>query len=110
MPSDLSIGEKAAVAGKAAFRTVEGAAQKHRWTRGLWAGAAATARSLWQTARAVFLEIVGVFFIFFAGAGAIKTYYAWQNGSGRNAVAGGVVFTAVFLYFGITSFWRARRR
>lgn len=110
MSSDLSVGEKAVVLGRSAFRTVEGAAQKTRWTRGLWAGTAAAVRSLSRTAHFLFLEIAGVFFLFFALAGAVKTYTAWQQHGGRNAVAAGTVFTMLFLYFGFSSFWRARRK
>lgn len=108
--SELSVGEKAVMLGRTAFRTVEGAAQRHRWTRGLWAGLAVATRSLARTAHLIFLEIVGVFFLFFAVAGGVKTYNAWHGNAPRNSIAAGCLFTALFLYFGLSSFWRARRK
>ena len=108
--SDLSVGEKAVVAGRAAWQSVEGAARKNRWTRGLWAGAAAAVRSLARTVHGLFLEVVGVLFLSFALAGGIKTYTAWQRHASRDALAAGLFFTLLFLYFGVSSIWRARRK
>lgn len=108
--SELSVGEKAVVLGRVALHTMEGAAQRHRLTRGLWAGGSAAVRSFCRSAHFLFLEIVGVFFFFFAAAGGIRTYAAWQNHGSRNAIAGGCLFTACFFYFGLTSFLRARRK
>jgi len=54
-----------------------------------------------------------VFFLFFALAGGIawwREYQAWQAGKigpGKMALAG--CFGLLFLWFGLSSFWRAGR-
>ncbi len=59
----------------------------------------------------VWLEVTGFFFLLFA---AIFTLRLWQNWAGfsGNPIPRdfAVVAAAVFLYLGISAFWRARRR
>ena len=57
----------------------------------------------------VWLEVTGSFFLFFAAVFALRL---WQNWSGIGATSRDFAIGAaiVFLYLGISSFWRARRR
>ncbi|MGO8757374.1 MAG: hypothetical protein ACLQG3_04545 [Terracidiphilus sp.] len=57
----------------------------------------------------LWLEITGAFFLLFA---AIFTLRLWQNwtGYGQFSRAFAIAATAVFLYLGVSAFWRARRR
>jgi hypothetical protein len=57
----------------------------------------------------VWLEATGTFFLLFAVLFALRL---WQNWSGIGAVSRGFSIGAavVFLYLGVSSFWRARRR
>lgn len=57
----------------------------------------------------VWLEATGTFFLLFAILFALRL---WQNWSGIGAVSRDLSIAAavVFLYLGITSFWRARQR
>lgn len=57
----------------------------------------------------VWLEATGTFFLLFA---VLFTLRLWQNWSGIGAVSRGFSIGAavVFLYLGVSSFWRARRR
>jgi hypothetical protein len=56
----------------------------------------------------LWLEITGAFFLLFAAVFALRL---WQNWSGYGQVSRGfaVVVAAVFLYLGVSAFWRARR-
>ena len=75
-----------------------------RATLGHFAG---VARQLWH-------EITGFVFLVFAAAGAValvreyNSFHAGTGTPGHVAVAAG--FTAVFGWFGVSSFWRARRK
>jgi len=57
----------------------------------------------------VWLEVTGSFFLLFAAVFALRL---WQNWSGISGISRDFAIgaAAVFLYLGITSFWRARRR
>ena len=57
----------------------------------------------------VWLEATGTFFLLFAALFALRL---WQNWSGIGAISRDFSIGAavVFLYLGITSFWRARHR
>jgi len=57
----------------------------------------------------VWLEATGTFFLLFAALFALRL---WQNWSGIGAVSRefSIGAAVVFLYLGVSSFWRARRR
>ena len=61
----------------------------------------------------LWLQVTGSFFVFFAVIGAmaaLREYQRWQAaelGSGRFYAA--VTFSAAFAYFGVSSFWQARK-
>jgi hypothetical protein len=57
----------------------------------------------------VWLEATGTFFLLFAVLFALRL---WQNWSGMGEVSRSLSIGAavVFLYLGVSSFWRARRR
>lgn len=73
-----------------------------------------TARSFGRAAHQLWLEVTGLLFIVmalaFAGASFQEygKYHAGRVGSGRLAVA--IVFTVAFAWFGLSSFWRVRRK
>jgi len=57
----------------------------------------------------VWLEATGTFFLLFAALFALRL---WQNWSGIGRVSRDFTIGAalVFLYLGVSSFWRARRK
>jgi hypothetical protein len=73
-----------------------------------------TARSFASAAHMLWLEVTGLLFLVmalgFAGASFKEygKYHAGQVGSGRLAIA--VCFTVAFAWFGLSSFWRVRRK
>jgi hypothetical protein len=70
--------------------------------------------SLSRVLRALFLETMGLFFLLFTLSGGAATYRAYRQyasgDAGVERVILGVIFTSVFGYFAISSFWRAHRR
>jgi uncharacterized membrane protein (UPF0136 family) len=67
-------------------------------------------RSLHSVLRLLWLEVTGLIFVFFAVIGGT---YAWReyhrHGSSAKLVAG-VCFSVLFAWYGVTSFWRTRRK
>jgi formate/nitrite transporter FocA (FNT family) len=73
------------------------------------------ARTTWRNLRRVlgmlWLEITGLFFIAFAvvfASNAWREYHRHGKASGKLLAA--VCFSVLFGWFGVTSFWRARRK
>jgi hypothetical protein len=64
--------------------------------------------------RQLWLEVTGFVFVIFAGLGLVATvreytaYHAGRGSPGHLAAAAG--FCLMFSWFGVTSFWRARKR
>jgi hypothetical protein len=89
-------------------------AKRSRTVRAASSAAATTARAFGRVLHQLWLEVTGVIFLImalsFAGA-TVKEYgkyHAGQAGPGRVAVA--ICFTVAFGWFGVSSFWRVRRR
>ena len=89
-------------------------AKRSRTVRAATSAAATTARAFGRVLHQLWLEVTGVIFLImalsFAGA-TVKEYgkyHAGQAGPGRVAVA--ICFTVAFGWFGVSSFWRVRRR
>jgi hypothetical protein len=76
--------------------------------------ARATARSFGNVLHQLWLEMVGVLFLVMAlsfGSASVKEfgkYHAGQVGAGRVAVT--VAFAVTFAWFGVSSFWRVRKK
>ncbi|MGB8261885.1 MAG: hypothetical protein WCE75_16095 [Terracidiphilus sp.] len=61
----------------------------------------------------LWLEITGAFFLLFAiafGCFLWSHRTAWAQGQDHGKLTAEAVLAAVFLYLGVSSFWRARRR
>jgi hypothetical protein len=101
---------KIALAGRIAGQ----AAARHPYFRAGWAGVQVVAQVIARAVRQLWLEITGLFFLIFAvlgGFAAYREYPALESGEGslgRLAVIS--LFTVMFLWFGLTSLWRARRK
>ena len=78
-------------------------------SRGLSSGISGFLRPFRRVGGIVWLEVTGSFFLLFAAVFALRL---WQNWSGIGAISRDFAIGAavVFLYLGISSFWRARRR
>jgi hypothetical protein len=86
----------------------------NRFVRAGYSAAQTTLRSFTRVFHVLWLEVTGLFFMAFAVVGTIalvaeyRAYAAGKVGWNKAVVAG--CFTVVFAYFGISSFWRSRRR
>ncbi len=100
------VGVVARVAGQQAGRS--------RTLNAILSAAKTTASSFLRVAHQLWLEVTGVIFLIMAlsfGGAAFKEYgkyHAGQVGPGR--VAAALCFTLTFTWFGLSSFWRVRRK
>lgn len=89
-------------------------AGRNRTLAALWRAGHATAFSLGKVLHQLWLEVTGFVFLAIAGIGGfavvreVGQYRAGQAGLSRVVIA--IVFTLTFTWFGLTSFWRVRKR
>ncbi|MGD0986707.1 MAG: hypothetical protein ABR874_02780 [Candidatus Sulfotelmatobacter sp.] len=95
-------------------RVAKQQAGRSRVLRAAKSAAFTTARAFGRVLHQLWLEVTGVIFLImgvsFAGA-AVKEYgkyHAGRAGPGRVAVA--ICFTVAFGWFGVSSFWRVKRK
>ena len=100
--------------GRAALRIAGQKTGKNRWARAFYRAGEAILGSVGHVLRALWLEVTGFLFLVLAaigGGATVREYHHYIAGTttwGKVAVA--AVFTLLFLYFGINSFWRSRRK
>jgi hypothetical protein len=108
MPN-VSTGRKLGIAARVASEQIKGS----RTFGAVLSGVRATVGHFARVLRQLWHEITGFVFLVFAvfGASALVkeylAYHAGRTGPNRMAVAAG--FTLVFGWFGVSSFWRARK-
>ena len=93
---------------RAAGRLRSDKALRKRVLHAGFSGAAATLASVGRVIRKLWHEITGFLFICLALIGGGQVVRKWQtHETPKLAVA--AAFSAMFLYFGVTSFWSARK-
>ena len=108
--TNVSTARKLGIAARIAGQQVK----RSRTYAAVLKGARTTFSHLSRAVHQLWLEITGFVFLAFAGVGLVAlvreytAYHAGQGTSGHVAMAAG--FSIMFLWFGITSFWRARNR
>ncbi|MGO9403545.1 MAG: hypothetical protein ACLPVW_08755 [Terriglobales bacterium] len=100
---------------KQILRTVAQLLESSRTGRAVLAGIRTTAQSFGRVLRQLWLEVTGFMFLAMAGIGAIagmREYGRYQSGhaAGPGRLVLAVCFTVSFTWFGLSSFWRVRRR
>jgi hypothetical protein len=89
-------------------------ASRMRLGTALWSGVRATVASLRRVTAILWLQITGLFFVIFCvmgAAAAVHEYHLWTGGRAPVAkVVLAAVFSAIFGWFAVTSFWKAARR
>jgi hypothetical protein len=89
-------------------------AQRSRTVGALMSGVRTTVRSFGLAMHQLWLEVTGTLFLSIAFFGAValvreySKYHAGQTTAGRVAIA--VAFTISFAWFGLSSFWKVRRK
>ncbi|MGA2979115.1 MAG: hypothetical protein ABSD76_05955 [Terriglobales bacterium] len=112
---DAQVVKKIALTFRAAIRAVVDSVESSRTGRAVLAGIRATARSFGRVLHQLWLEVTGFTFLAMAAVGAmagIREYGKYQSGhaSGPGRLLLAVCFTVSFTWFGLSSFWRVKKR
>jgi hypothetical protein len=97
-----------------ATRVAKAQAGRNRTLNAIKSGVLATARSFTRALHQLWLEVTGTVFLAMAAFGAAALvreytkYVAGRTTAGRLAIA--ICFTLTFAWFGLSSFWRTRRK
>jgi len=89
-------------------------AKRSRTLRAAGHAVSTTARALGRVLHQLWLEVTGLVFLVMAASGGIalahefSKYQAGRTGLGRVAIA--TCFTLTFAWFGVSSFWRVRKK
>ncbi len=89
--------------------------ESSRTGRAVLAGIRAAAQSFGRVLHQLWLEVTGFMFLAMAGIGAIagmREYGRYQSGhaAGPGRLLLAICFTLSFAWFGLSSFWRVKRR
>ncbi len=97
-----------------AIRFLSKSGRNGRLSRGLWVGGSTFLKAVSKAMHQLWLEVTGFIFLCFAVIGsfaAIREYRAYTAGTKPvSNVIMSAIFTLMFAYFGLSSFWRSRRR
>lgn len=100
--------------GRAALRVVGRKTGENRLVRAFYRAGNVTLRNIGRILHVLWLEVTGLFFLVLAvvgGAAAIREYHRHLAGTGSTGkILVASIFTVLFAYFGVSSFWRSRAR
>ena len=100
--------------GRALLRIAGRKTGENRWVRSFYKAGNVTLRSFSRVLHILWLEVTGLFFLVLAlvgAAAAVREYHrrvAGAGSQGKMVLAAG--FALLFCYFGVSSFWRSRKR
>ena len=112
--TDVSTSRKLGIAARVAGRMISERARRGRTLGAVTKAARATAAHFGRVLGQLWLEVTGFVFLALAGIGVIAffreyaKYQAGQPTSSRMALA--VCFAGLFAWFGVSSFWRVRKK
>ncbi|MGA2967381.1 MAG: hypothetical protein ABSD64_14310 [Terriglobales bacterium] len=100
---------------KLIFRAAANLVERSRMGGAVLAGVRATARSVGRVLHQLWLEVTGFTFLAMAAVGAmagLREYGKYQGGhaAGPGRLLLAICFTTSFTWFGLSSFWRVKRR
>lgn len=100
---------------KQILRAIAQVLERSRTGRAVLAGIRATAQSFGRVLHQLWLEVTGFMFLAMAAIGAIagmRELGRYQSGhaAGPGRLLLAVCFTVSFTWFGLSSFWRVKRR
>ncbi len=98
-----------------AFRVAVQLFERSRTGSAVLAGIRATTRSFGRVLHQLWLEVTGFMFLAMAAIGAragLREYGKYQSGhaAGPGRLALAICFTVSFTWFGVSSFWRVKRK
>jgi len=95
-------------------RVAKQQAKRSRTVRAMTSAVSTTARAFGRIAHQLWLEVTGLIFLLMAASGGVasaKEYAKYEAGrAGVGRVAAALCFTLMFSWFGVSSFWRVRRK
>jgi len=101
---------KLSILGKVAVQQ----ARRHRMLRAALDACQATIAHLWRVLHQLWLEVTGFVFLVLAGIGGLAFFreYARHEAGETNLarILVAICFTLLFGWFGLSSFWRVRKR
>jgi hypothetical protein len=100
---------------RAAANVASNMVERSRPGRAVLAGTRAIARSFGRVLHQLWLEVTGFTFLAIAGIGVLagmREYAKYQSGhaAGPGRLVLAVCFTVSFIWFGVSSFWRVKKR
>ncbi len=100
--------------GRAFLRVAGRKTGENRWIRAFYRAGSVTLQSIGRILHVLWLEVTGLFFLVLAlvgGGAAIREYHRHAAGNGSNSkMLLAATFALVFAYFGLSSFWRSRKK
>lgn len=100
--------------GRALLRVAGTKTGENRWVRAVYRAGSVTVQSTARVLHVLWLEMTGLFFLILAFVGAAAAVREYHRHSAGSASIGKVLlaatFAALFSYFGVSSFWRSRKR
>lgn len=100
--------------GRAFLRVAGRKSGENRWLRAFYHAGRITAGTVGRVLHVLWLEVTGLLFLFLAivgGGAAVRQYHRHEAGtSGVGKVALAAAFALAFAYFGVSSFWRSRKK
>ncbi len=97
------------------YRAAVNMIERNQAGRAVLAGIRATARSFGRVLHQLWLEVTGFTFLAMAAVGAmagLREYGKYQSGhaTGPGRLLLAICFTVSFTWFGLSSFWRVKRK
>jgi hypothetical protein len=112
--ASVSTGRKLGIAARVASRVIAQQARRSRTFGAVTKAVRATGSHFGRVLGQLWLEVTGFVFLVLAGIGVIaffRAYAKYQAGQAPSSrVALAVGFTGLFGWFGVSSFWRVRKR
>ena len=100
--------------GRAFLRVAGRKTGESRWIRAFYRGSSVTLGAVGRVLHVLWLEVTGLLFLTIALIGAGAAVREYHRHSGSTAAAGKIflaaTFALLFLYFGVSSFARSRRK
>lgn len=100
--------------GRALLRVAGRKTGENRWVRAFYKAGTVTVRSVSRVLHVLWLEVTGLFFLtlaFVGAAAAVREYHRRGVGAGSNGkMLLAATFGLLFAYFGVSSFWRSRKK
>lgn len=99
--------------GRAFLRVAGRRSGENRWVRAFYRAGSTTFRSIGRVLHVLWLEVTGLLFLALAvigGGAAVRGFQRHSAGTGFAKPALAAAFALVFAYFGVSSFWKSRKR